>query len=291
MERLGGLDAAFLYFETPTMHMHICGLLILDPSTMPGGYSFAKIRDLVSERAPLIPGMRPKLATVPLNLSRPYWIEDPSFDLDYHLRRIAVPAPGGDRELADIVGDIASRPLDRAKPLWEMWVVEGLENGYVALVAKMHHSIIDGVSGANLMFYLFDIEPEPKNPPVGVDTWEPERRPGDLSLLAQGLFDVVRRPLGVARLTPGTAGKVAGLVWSRWQGRWHRSPVPFTAPRTSFNATITPHRKVAFVEVSLDDVKTVKAAFGVKVNDVVTAIVSGALRRYLADRDELPDKP
>src|SRR5581483_2084756 len=144
MERVGGLDAAFLYFETPSMHMHVCGLLVLDTSTMKGGYSFERIRQLLIERGPLMPNMRRKLATVPLGLGRPFWVEDSDFDIDYHVRRIGLPSPGGDAELAEICGDIASRPLDRSRPLWEMWVIEGLANGHVGIFAKMHHATIDG---------------------------------------------------------------------------------------------------------------------------------------------------
>src|SRR6266571_1206756 len=140
MERLSGLDASFLYFETPTMHMHVCATIVFDPSTMPGGYSFEKVKEFHQSRLHLVPPYRRKLATVPFNLDHPYWVEDEGFDLDYHVRRIGCPAPGTEEQLADIAADIASRPLDRTRPLWEVWVVEGLENGQIAVVAKMHHS-------------------------------------------------------------------------------------------------------------------------------------------------------
>ena len=290
MEQMGGLDAAFLYFETPSTHMHVCGVILLDPSTMPGGYSFAAVRDHIHARGSRIAGFRRTLAQVPLNLSRPYWVEYADFDIDYHVRRIAAPSPGSLRELADVVGDIASRPLDRSRPLWEMHVVEGLADGNVALVAKVHHATVDGVSGTNILFHLFDLEPDPDGPSTPADPWEPERKPSDLGLLTRGVADVVKRPFGVAKLTPSTLLRVGNILWSsrRLGGR---SATPFTAPRTSFNATLTPHRKVAFTTVPLADVKTIKSAFGVKVNDVVTAIVGGALRTYLGTRDELPDKP
>ncbi len=292
MERLGGLDATFLYFETPTMHMHVSGLLILDPSTMPGGYSFGAIKKLLLERLPLMPPMRRKLARVPFNLGRPYWIEDAEFDIDYHLRRAAVPSPGGDREVAELASSIASRPLDRSRPLWEMWVVEGLTNGHVAVIAKMHHSTIDGISGANMMVYLFDLEPDPSKTEVPEDAWRPEREPSELELLGRGALDTLGRPLGIARLLPSTAMRVGNVLWTAGRNRMaHRNvATPFTAPRTSFNAPITAHRTISFTEVSLSDVKKVKEAFDVKVNDVVTAVVSGTLRRYLSDRNELPDK-
>jgi len=290
MERLGGLDAAFLYFETPSMHMHVCGLLILDPSTMPGGYSFSRIHELLEERYPLMPAMSRKLVVPPFNFGRPYWVKDPDFDLDYHLRRIGVPAPGGDRELAAVAEDIASRPLDRSRPLWEMWVIEGLAGGKVAVFAKMHHSTIDGISGANLMVYLFDLEPVPSSPPEIPQDAGTERVPGELELFGRGALETLARPLEIARLMPSTMVRLGETLLRAGRRRGKGLAAPFTAPRTSFNATITPHRTIAFTEIALEDVKQVKEAFGVKVNDVVSAVVSGALRRYLEAGDELPDK-
>ncbi|MDQ1706213.1 MAG: diacylglycerol O-acyltransferase / wax synthase [Frankiaceae bacterium] len=289
MQRLGGLDSAFLYFETPTMHMHVGGLMLIDPSTMSKPYSFESMRAYIDGRMPLVPAFRRKLATVPLNLSRPYWVEDQDFDLDYHLHRIAVPAPAGDRETADCVAEILSRPMDRSRPLWEMWIVEGRADGLVAVVSKVHHSSIDGITGANMMAELFDLEPDaPPRVATEPDPWEGERRPGDLELIGRSVYDLVSRPVGVVKLLPGTLLGI-GKILNRRRGA-PGMPAPFTAPRTSFNATLTPHRTVSFVNVSLDDVKKVKNAFGVKVNDVVLAISSGALRRYLDRRDELPDK-
>ena len=291
MERLSGLDAAFLYGETPDMHLHVLGLIIIDTSTMKGGYSYEKLREVVERRSQLIPAMRRRLAPVPFHLSRPYWITDQDFDIDYHLRRIAVPAPGGDRELADIAGDIASRPLDRSKPLWEFWVVEGLENGHVAIVGKMHHSTVDGVTGASLLFHMFDLEPEPASEPDVPVVPTLERTRGDAELFGRALLDIAKSPLGVARLVPGTALKVGQVLLARRRRTGPSMAAPLTAPRTSFNASITSHRNVAFLQVPLDDVKKVKTAFGVKVNDVVLAVVGGALCRYLSDRGEMPDKP
>jgi len=289
MQRLGGLDSTFLYFETPTMHMHVGGLMLVDPSTKSKPYSFAEVRDYIDSRMGLVPSFRRKLATVPLNLARPYWVEDPDFDLDYHLHRIAVPAPAGDRETADVVAEILSRPLDRTRPLWEMWVVEGRADGLLAIVSKMHHSSIDGITGANMMAELFDLEPDAPPRQVVPDSWEPERKPSEVELLGRAVYDVVSRPVGVAKLLPGTLLGLAKILNRRTRGA-PGMPAPFTAPRTSFNATLTPHRIVSYVNVSLDDVKKVKNAFGVKVNDVVIAITSGALRRYLDARGELPER-
>src|SRR3990172_5190250 len=139
MERMSGLDATFLYVETPNMHMHVVAVVVFDPSTMAGGYTFERIKEMLRSRLHLVPPFRRRLAPVPFGLHHPAWVGDRSFDLDYHVRRIGCPSPGSDRELAAVVADIASRPLDRARPLWEMWVVEGLEGGNVAAVVKMHH--------------------------------------------------------------------------------------------------------------------------------------------------------
>ena len=289
MEQLGGFDASFLYFETPTMHMHVLGLIIIDPSTIEGGYSFGLVRKYVEARAPLIPGMRRKLANVPLNLGHPYWVEDKSFDLDFHLHRVQVAAPGGDRELGDLVGDIGSRPLDRGHPLWEMHVVEGLADGTIALVAKMHHSTVDGITGANMMAQLFDLTPGAPIEREGMDPWVPERDPSEISMLARGIADLAARPVRIAQILPGTVGRVVKLVTQR-RARGTGMPVPFTAPRTSFNATVTAHRSVAFTSIPMADIKAIKNHYDVKVNDVVMAVCSGALRRYLDKRGELPEK-
>ena len=289
MEQLSGLDAAFLLFETPTVHMHVLGLVILDPSTMPGGYSYDRIRSHIEERAPLMPGMRRKLAQVPFNLARPFWVDDKDFDLDYHLHRHHVRTPGGDRELADVVAEIGGRQLDRSHPLWELHVVEGMADGTIALVLKLHHSTVDGITGANMLFHLFDLSPTAEGREEVVDTWSPERKPSEVSLLGRGVAEAVTRPFGVAKILPGTAVRTIRLLVNRGQ-RGTGMPAPFRAPRTNFNATLTAHRIVAFGVVPMSDVKLVKNAFGVKVNDVVLAICAGALRRYLEERDELPER-
>jgi diacylglycerol O-acyltransferase len=295
MERLSGLDAAFLYLETPSLHMHVAMTAVFDPSTVPGGYSFDNMRQVVADRLHLVPPFRRRLVEVPFRLTHPLWIEDPDFDLDYHLRRVAVPSPGGPRELADLAGDICSRPLDRARPLWEMHVVEGLGGGNIGLVARMHHATIDGVSGAELMVHLFDFEPEPAPKPPPEQEWRPDRVPSDFDLLAQAIPELARRPVQLVRVARQTGQAAVGLLRRRQEKAAASATRPesgiLNAPRTSFNVAITPHRKQAFCSLSLDEVKKVKNAFGVKVNDVVLAVCTGALRRYLDDRDELPDRP
>ncbi|HUQ00555.1 MAG TPA: wax ester/triacylglycerol synthase domain-containing protein, partial [Aeromicrobium sp.] len=187
MDRLSGLDASFLYLETPEQLMHVCGLMLLDPTTVPGGYEFEKLRDHLGERAVEIPTFMRKLRPVPLGLDFPVWEQDEHFDVQRHVHRMAVPAPGGERELADMVGHLAGIPLDRSRPLWEMWVVEGLASGQIAVISKMHHATVDGVSGANLMSMLCSLEPGAPLLDV-VDAGKPPgRSPGDAELLARGV--------------------------------------------------------------------------------------------------------
>ena len=166
MQRLSGMDTAFLYLETPTTHMQVQAVMVLDPSTVPGGYSFLKIREHLAARLPSLPEFRRRLASVPFDLHRPVWFDDPDFDLDYHLHHVAVPAPGTPEQVTDIIGAIAGRPLNRSRPLWDFWVIEGVEDGSVVAVARMHHSTIDGVSGSSLITSILDLEPEPVAPPV-----------------------------------------------------------------------------------------------------------------------------
>ncbi|NLE78672.1 MAG: wax ester/triacylglycerol synthase family O-acyltransferase [Rhodococcus sp.] len=287
MQRLSGLDASFLYLETSSQLMHVCGLIELDGSTIPGGYQFDKLKSELAARSATMPGFRRKLQDSRLNLDHPVWVEDADFDIDRHCHRIAVPAPGGRDELADLCGHLASQPMDRSRPLWEMWVIEGLENGGVAVMSKMHHAGVDGVTGANMMSELCGLEPDsprsdPANAPEGPGT------ANSLDIALGGLLAVASRPARLARLVPGSLA-----VLPEWIGRARRGeamPAPFTAPRTSFNGTITGHRNIAYTQLDLEKVKDVKNAFGVKVNDVVLALCAGALRDYLHGRDELPDK-
>lgn len=289
MERMTGLDAAFLYLETPAAHMHVGGVMVMDPSTIEGGeYSFAWVLDQVNRRLVPQPEFRKVPVRVPFNLHHPVWVEDPNFDLRNHVKRIGCPAPGGPEELAEVANEILSIPLDRNKPLWEMWIVEGLENGHVALVAKMHHATIDGVTGANMMVHLFDFEAATQAPPEP-ELPEPDRIPSDVELVAHALNSRVRSPFRLARTLRETADSAINIVRGRMRGA-EGMPAPFSAPRTSFNGAITARRSIAFVNIPLDEVKEVKAALGVTVNDVVLAICGGALVRYLEENGEHPEK-
>lgn len=287
MQRLSGLDASFLYLETSTLLLHVCGLIELDGSTIPGGYEFDKLKSELAARTKAMPAFRRKLQDSRLNLDHPVWVEDADFDIDRHCHLIAVPAPGEREALADLCGRIASQPLDRSRPLWEMWVIEGLENGRIAVMSKMHHAGVDGVTGANMMSELCGLEPDtPRRDPATIP--EGAGKASGLDIALGGLLAVAARPAKLVRLVPDSLA-----VLPEWIGRARRGqamPAPFTAPRTSLNGTITGHRKIAYATLDLEKVKEVKNAFGVKVNDVVLALCSGALRDYLEGRDELPDK-
>jgi WS/DGAT/MGAT family acyltransferase len=292
MQRLAGLDAAFLALETPSAHMQVLGVGVLDPSTIPGdgGPFHERVRALLEARLHLVPPFRRRLVEVPFGLNVPSWIEDPDFDLDFHLQRGALPAPGGPKQLAEYAADIASRPLDRTHPLWEMHVIEGLERGHVGLVAKFHHSLIDGVAGVSILAALFDLDPnadlEPLQPP---DDWMPDRVPSEPEMLGRAVVDLASHPGKWVRAVSNFA---PGAIRAARRAREQSLDValPLTAPRLSMNRTITPRRSLSFVSVPLADVKAVKNALGVTVNDILLAITTGALRAYLDRREELPDR-
>jgi WS/DGAT/MGAT family acyltransferase len=290
MQRLSGLDASFLYLETSTQPLHVCSVLELDTSTIPGGYSFEKMRDQLASRITAIPTFREKLANSFLNLDHPVWVKDDEFHLERHVHRIGLPAPGGRVELAEICGHLSSLPLDRRHPLWEMWAIEGLggtdarKGGRLAVLTKVHHAAVDGVTGANLMSQLCSVEPDAP-PPQPVDA-SPEANPLRIALGGLGRFAV--RPITLATsVLPSTVSTVVDTVRRAAGGR--AMPSPFAAPQTPFNASITADRNVAFAQLDLADVKKVKDHFGVKVNDVVMALVSGVLRTFLIQRDQLPE--
>jgi WS/DGAT/MGAT family acyltransferase len=290
VERLSGMDASFLYFETPSMHMHVAMTAIFDPSTVPDGYSFDKVKEFILSRLHLVPPFRRRVVEVPFRLNHPIWVEDPDFDIDYHIRRIGIPSPGGHHELADLAAQIASTPLDRSRPLWELYVVEGLADGNIGVVTKMHHCAVDGVSGAELMVNLFDVDPEGREiePP---DEREPEPIPSDLEMVGHAVASRARRSLGLLPLLGTTARTVGTLVSRRRDPEASVGAVPLTAPPTPWNRAITPHRRMSFTRLSLDDVKRVKNHVGCTVNDVVLGLMGGTLRRYLEHHDALPETP
>jgi diacylglycerol O-acyltransferase len=289
MERLSGLDAAFLALETPSSHMHVMAAMVLDPGERPGGFNVDALRALVAERLPRLEPFRRRVVEVPFGMHHPVWIEDPDFDLDYHVRRAAVPAPGSLHELAELTAEIAGRPLDRHRPLWELWVVEGLEHGYVGVIAKMHHAAIDGVLGVDLMTEIFDLEPEPPPKPAG-ELPAPERVPSDAELLVGAITSIARHPVRVYRAARNLTRSAIRIV-QRVRSGPVTAGVPLTAPPSPLNGILTPHRRVSLTSVPLADVKEVKRAFGVTVNDVVLAVCAGALRHFLERSGGVPDKP
>jgi diacylglycerol O-acyltransferase / wax synthase len=290
MQRLTGLDAAFLSLETPSAHMQVMGVAVVDPTTSMQGFSYEHVRELLESRLHLIPPFRRRIVEVPLGLHAPIWIEDPAFDLDYHLRRAALPAPGGEHELSAFVADVAGRPLDRTRPLWEAWVVEGLDHGYYAFIAKIHHSLIDGASGVEILASLFDLEPDPEPKVTDIaPEWEPEHVPSDVELLSYAALSFASRPVHFVKAANNLGKSVVRGV-QRARERELDVPLPLTAPRLSMNRSITPHRKVAFESVPLAEIKAAKNALGVTVNDIVLAVTAGALRNYLIGRNELPDR-
>jgi diacylglycerol O-acyltransferase len=304
MRQLTSLDAQFLALENARQAGHVGSLAILDPSTAPAGrLGCPEVMALLRERLPLLPPLRWRLAEVPLGLDYPYWVDDGDFDLSYHVRELALANPGTDDQLAEQTARIMSRPLDRARPLWELYVIEGHESGHVAVLTKIHHAVVDGLSGAEIMGLLLDLAPEGRELPQP-DASSAGHAPGQLELLARGILGVPRYPLRALRSLPaaipnldqtpfgvlpgaGTLTKLAARL-SRDDGAGRSNLV---APKTSFNAPVSPHRRFVFGKLSLDEVKAVKNAHGVTVNDVVVSICAGAVRDWLIAHDELPDDP
>ncbi len=311
MRQLTSLDAQFLALESARQTGHVGGLAILDPSTAPGGsLGVADIQALLEQRLALLPPFRWRLAEVPLGLDYPYWIDDPDFDLHFHVRELALPSPGSHEQLSDQVARIVARPLDRSRPLWELYLIHGLESGNVAMLTKIHHALIDGLSGAEIMGLLLDLSPEGRELPDPPEPGKPDERPGQIEMLGRGLMGLPRYPLRMLKALPGTVpnvdevpaifggipgagtvGRIAGRVQGVVSGDGRRGRNTLQAPKTSFNGRISPHRRFAFGQIPLEDVKEVKRARGVTVNDVVVAMCAGAVRRWLVKHDDLPDEP
>jgi diacylglycerol O-acyltransferase / wax synthase len=310
VRQLTALDEQFLALEGSRHYGHIGAVAVVDPSTAPGGrLELLDLQDVIAERLPLVPPFRWRLVEVPFDLDYDYWIDDPDFDLNFHVRELALPQPGTDQKLAEQVARIFARPLDRSRPLWELYLIHGLEGGRSAVMTKVHHAVIDGLSGAEIMGALFDLSPEGREPPPS-RTDVGDRKPGELEMLARGLLGLPRYPLRLLGSLPRAlphidevpsvgglpglkaAGRVAAIV-QRAIGRGgpvvgHNDLVP---PRTSFNKRISAHRRFAFGQLPLNEVKQIKNAHGCTVNDVIVSICAGAVRRWLIEHDELPTEP
>lgn len=286
-ERLSTLDASFLYLEEAATPMHVGGVAIFQAPD--AGFQYERLVDLIRERIAFVPRYRQRLRTVPAHLGNPVWVDDGHFDLTYHVRRSALPRPGTDHELWELVARIMSRRLDRDRPLWEIYLVEGLENNRFAILSKTHHAMVDGVSAVDIGQVLLDVTPEPRPSPP--DNWRPGSEPGSLELVAGAMSDALHRPATALDLvrsglddakatavrTVGLLGGLASVV------RTAASP----APTSPLNVPIGKARRYATVNTSLEDFRKVKDYHGTTVNDVVLAVVTGALRGWLQMRGEV----
>jgi len=311
MRQLTSLDAQFLALESSHQTGHVAGLAILDPSTTPtGDLTLEDVCRLMGERLPLLPPLRWRLVEVPFGLDYPYWLDDPEFDMDFHVRELALPPGAADEKLSEQVARIVARPLDRSRPLWELYLIHGLENGHKAILTKIHHSVIDGLSGAEIMGVLYDLAPEGRELPEAESNGS-DREPTELEMLTRGLMGLPRYPLRMLRslpralpnldaspvfaAVPGTglvarvADRLTRPISSRETGVLAHTS--YRAPKTCFNGRISPHRRFAFGQLELDEVKAVKDKHHCTVNDVVVSICAGAVRRWLLDHDELPPDP
>jgi WS/DGAT/MGAT family acyltransferase len=322
MQQLTSLDASFLAMETPRTYGHVGGLAVLDPSTAPGGrIELQDLRRVVAARIDKLPPFRWKLVPVPLGLDHPYWIVDPDFDLDFHIRESAVPPPGSDRQLAETASRMFARPLDRSRPLWELYLIHGLPEGRVAVLSKVHHAAIDGVSGAEILGTLFDLAPGGEGvardgaylaPAAARPRATRSREPTDVEMLIRGVAGMPRQSVRAAAglyttlpnlsKMPGMAMMPGAPTFARTMVRLRRAlrgtadggvleVSTARAPKLSFNSRISSHRSVAFGSLSLAEIKALKSELGITVNDVVVGLCAGALREWLTARDELPDVP
>src|SRR5215212_9599738 len=281
-DRLSSIDASFLHQEKQASHMHV-GALVIFEGPAPGHAEFC---EHIRSRLRLVPRYRQKLAFPRFEMGRPFWVDDPSFNIDYHVRHTALPKPGSDDQLRQLVGRIFSQRLDRSKPLWEVWLIQGFEGGKFAVISKTHHALVDGVSGVDIATVLFDLQPVP--PEIEEDEWVPSPAPSDVELVADGVKALIRTPVSLAGRAIGAIGSpgrsleqvreaaegVGEVVWAGMN----------PAPDVPLNVPIGPHRRVRWVQSRLSDFKEIKNGLGGTVNDAVLAVVAGALGRWLRTR-------
>ncbi|MSX02026.1 MAG: wax ester/triacylglycerol synthase family O-acyltransferase [Actinobacteria bacterium] len=283
-DRLTALDASFLEQEGPTSHMHVGGVATFENPPP----DFDEFLDTIRGRLHLVPRYRQKLSYPPLNSGRPVWIDDPSFNIEYHVRRTALPPPGSEEQLLLLTSRIFSQQLDRAKPLWEMWIIEGLENDRWALINKTHHAMIDGVSGVDLATVIFDLSREGTELEHPPEPWIPHTEPGDADLVASGVLGAARTAIDAVKRTARIVSSPAAVFDEVRDGIEGVGEVAWAglnaAPDTPLNVEIGPHRRFRVVEADLEDFKQIKNALGGTVNDAVLTVVSGALRTWLESR-------
>lgn len=285
-DRLSALDVSYLYLEEDTTPMHVGALVLLEPPDP--GWDRDRVVSLIRERVALVPRYRQKVRWVPGRIANPVWVDDSSFDIDYHVRQAALPRPGGPAELAELVGRVMARPLDRGRPLWEMYVVGGLQDGRVALVTKTHHAMVDGAAAIDIGQILLDTTPTPRT--VEVPDWTPEPEPSDVDLVVDAVNDIVRSPALAWEAARTEATDLRSIAERVARGAYgvlgavRTMAVPPSA--TVLNAEIGPGRVFGTATASLDDFRRIRRAHGGTVNDVVLAVVAGALRSWLMTRGE-----
>src|SRR4051794_37132983 len=284
LDRLTAIDASFLAQESESSHMHVGAVVVLEGPPPP----FEEFLDGIRGRLHLVPRYRQKLAVPPVETGRPMWVDDPTFQLEYHVRQTALPAPGGEDQLMRLAARIVSQQLDRTKPLWELWMVEGLEGNRVALISKPHHAMIDGISGVALATVMFDLTPVPAEVEHPDEAWQPRPEPTAADLVASGIMGLARTGLGLAARAASVVASPAHAVAGAREAAEGLGEVVWAglnpAPPTPLNVDIGPHRRFVGVRNDLQDFKTVKSAFDCTVNDVVLAVVTGALREWLHSR-------
>ena len=288
-DRLTGLDASFLHLEDASSHMHVAGVMLFEGPPPP----YADLLEAFERRLPLVPRYRQRLAFVPLAQGRPKWVDDPHFNLRYHVRSTALASPGSERQLKDLAGRVFSQQLDRDKPLWEVWLVEGLEDDRFAVLSKTHHALVDGISGVDIMSVLFDTSPDPAAPTDPGDRWLPRPLPSRAQLFGEALVERATIPAeigrsvkavfrGPRRIAGGSRDAAVGVGAMAWAGL---NP----APSSPYNKSIGPHRRFTWVRADLKDIKAIKDELGGTVNDVVLSVVAGGLGRHLRRRGQDTD--
>jgi WS/DGAT/MGAT family acyltransferase len=288
-DRLTGLDSSFLHLEDSTSHMHVASVMVFEGPPPPYG----ELLEAIERRLGLVPRYRQRLAFVPLGQGRPRWVDDPHLNLRYHVRSTALPAPGSEQQLKELAGRVFAQQLDRDKPLWEIWLVEGLEDDRFAMLSKTHHALVDGISGVDIISVLFDTSPEPAAPTDTGDSWLPRPLPSPAQLLGEAIVERATIPgelarsvravfRGPRRVAEGLRDAAVGVGAMAWAGL---NP----APPTPYNRSIGPHRRFTWVRANLSDVKAIKNELGGTVNDVVLATIAGALGKHMRRRGQSTD--